>query len=128
MDRKLFERLGELSKPLFCRSRVRTKLGTVEVEPLQSRERALEVLSHVEMWSTGEVKLGVNTVPNNVFVLAHGLELNEAILGDERRAGELDGDGARGGGTRGRGSSGLELRCLGRRSRRRCRCRRRCSG
>ena len=70
------------------------------------------MLSHVEMGSTGEVKLGVNSVPNNVFVLAHGLEFNKAILGHKRRAGGLDGDGIRGGGARRRASGGLELRCL----------------
>ena len=73
------------------------------------------MLSQIEMWSTGEVKLGVNFVPHNVFVLAHGLEFNEAILRHERPAGELDGDGIRGGGARRRASGGLELRCLVRR-------------
>ena len=68
------------------------------------------MLSHIEMGSTGEVELGVNSVPNNVFVLAQGLEFNEAILSHKRRAGGLDGDGIGGGGTRRRASSGLELR------------------
>lgn len=81
----------------------------MEVVSLQSREGAFEMPGHVEMWSAGEVELRVHIVPDNAFPMTHGLELHEAILGDEGRASELDGDGIGGRRTRRWYSSGLGL-------------------